>query len=148
MILDTPEFRQGDDWDCGAAFLEILFGFHGVTRPRWVKKLANPVEGMQPDTIAAAIWAVFDRPAIYGPMTIPILRGFLADGKPVGCPVIFPGDDEGHWVCVRGIERGRVHLQDPSRGRISRTFADWLAMWKDAEGSVYQQWGVTGWPSE
>jgi hypothetical protein len=147
VILDTPDCRQRDDYSCGAVCLEILFRYHGVGRPRWVGLLPSPHDGLQPDAVKAAAYAVLGN-VLAGPMTVGILKGLVADGKPVLCPVTLPGDACGHWLVVRGVTRGRVYYSCPLTGHQSMPLAAWAAAWRDepAEQSIYNNWGVTGWP--
>lgn len=144
MLLDLPDVRQTGDHDCGAACLAVLFEWYDVPRPRWVRPMCDPEDGLQPDAVRSAVRSVLGV-AVSLPMTVGVLRGFVLDGRPVLCPVMLPGADCGHWVVVRGVTRARVSYHCPENGRESLPLDGWLAAWRDEPGAVYQQWGITGW---
>lgn len=143
MLLTIPDIRQSSDHDCGAAALSAVLQFHGLQPAKWVKKLANPVQGMAPDTIEAVLWEALGR-VTRGTMAVADLRHFCNTRRPVLCPVTFEG--EGHWVVVRGVAYNRVEFHDPLRGPGSLTVKKWEEAWHDSTpGSVYRAFGVTGW---
>lgn len=143
----VPDIRQRDDFSCGAASLAALLSFHGRRVPRWVYRLANPVRGMQPETVEAVLYATFGRPPLIGSMSTEDLRHLTRTGRPVLCPVVF--GEGGHWVCVYGVARGRVHFHCPTGGPDSLTVRQWLARWRDdPPESPYQRYALCGWPGK
>jgi ABC-type bacteriocin/lantibiotic exporter with double-glycine peptidase domain len=144
VVLVLPDVRQAAGHDCGAAVLECVLRFYGVAPARWVRALPNPVQGVSPDTIEAVLWATLGR-VCRGTMTTADLRHHTRAGRPVLCPV---ADHGGHWVCVAGVERGRVHYHDPLTGPAVAGAADWDRRWADSTPGVpYTRFGLTGWPA-
>lgn len=139
MLLDIPDIRQADDYDCGAAALDAIARFHGL-RARGPVALANPVQGMAPDTVEAVLRSL-GLSVLSGTMTVDDLRHLTRSGRPVLCPVAHHG---GHWVVVRGVERGRVYYHCPAAGPAVLREADWLAAWRDTSrtGQRFLQWGI------
>lgn len=156
VLLDVPDHRQQDDYSCGAVALRVLFEYHGVKPRLWkplVDALPNPVQGMAPDTVESVLYSVFGRPPLRGALGIDDLRHLTRTGRPVLCPITCERDDGsrgGHWVCVRGVGRGRVYVHCPTNGRESYTLTDWDRCWVDESegGSVYHRFGLCGWPGE
>lgn len=143
MILSIPDVRQSGDYDCGAAAVESVLRFHGVRPSPWVRKLANPVQGMAPDTIEAVLWESLGCVA-GGVMMVDDLRHFAGSSRPVLCPVTIDGF--GHWVVVRGVCRGRVYFQCPLSGPQVIGSRHWSMAWHDSTpGSVYRSYGIVGW---
>ncbi|MES2208572.1 MAG: cysteine peptidase family C39 domain-containing protein [Chloroflexota bacterium] len=144
-MLTIPDVRQRDDWSCGAACLAALFRFHRTRRPWWLAQLPNPDRGMSPDTVEAALFAVFGRPPIRGRLDLADLRHLAATGRPAICAVTWAAGP--HWVICRGVARGRVGYHDPTHGPGSMPAAEWLAGWRDEPAtSPYQSFGLAGWP--
>lgn len=145
MLLTIPPVFQKNDHDCGSAALAAVLAYHGLQAASWLKKLANPVQGMAPDTIEAVLWEAFGRVS-RGTMTVGDLQHFTNTRRPVLCPVTIDGD--GHWVVVRGVAYRKVHLHDPSRGAWSMPIADWREAWQDSTtaGVEYRNFGLVGWP--
>lgn len=139
VLLDIPDIRQAADYDCGAAALDAVARFHGI-RERGPAKLCNVVQGMSPDMIEAWLRAVGLR-VLSGSMTVDDLQHLTRTGRPVLCPTTLYG---GHWVVVRGVERGRVHYHCPTIGANKMTFAWWLLHWRDATraGHEFDRWGI------
>ena len=147
-MLDLPDIRQRTDWDCGAACVEAVVRFYGRPLPQLIPRLATPTDGTQPDTLKAAFYAALGPNVVSAPMTLGILRGFIADGKPVVCAVIPEGEETGHWVVVRGVTPKRVYYHCPTNGRESLPHGEWLACWRDDDDSPWQQWGISAWPAK
>ncbi len=141
MILDLSDSRQQHDHTCGPAALESVFRFWGKS-VRGVTGLANPVQGMSPDTVEAILRrAGFG--LLSGNLIVPDLRHFTRLGRPVLCPITTDAG-EGHWVAVAGVSRGRVHYQCPTHGPASLRDTDWLPRWADATrfGHGFERWGI------
>ncbi len=145
VILDLPDIRQEAEHDCGAAAVAVVMQFHGLQSGRWVKRLANPVQGMSPDTIEAVLWEAFGNVS-RGTMTVDDLRHFANSQRPVLCPVTIDGS--GHWVVSRGVAYRRVHYHDPISGPASMSIEAWGAAWQDFTVSgPYRRFGLVGWPA-
>lgn len=78
-----------------------------------------------------------------GTMTVDDLRHLTRTKRPVVCPVTLP-DGNGHWVVVRGVLRGRVHIHCPIFGPHAQPVAAWLSRWYDStsKGHEYDRWGI------
>lgn len=137
MLLAIPDIRQTTDYDCGAIAIESACQFLGVKPPA---APTNAVQGMAPDTVEAVLRSA-GLTVIVGTMDVEDLRHFTRTGRPVVCPC---SDWGGHWVVVCGVERGRVTVQCPLRGRITLTGAKWLEGWTSTSrpGHVYDRWGI------
>lgn len=145
VILDIPDVRQRNGHDCGKAALEAFFLFHGITPARWLKHLPNPVQGTSPDTVEAVLWSTLGN-VCRGTMDSELLRYWTRRGLPVLAPITHPVHG-GHWVCVSGVSRGRVHFHCPIDGASTMRLSDWNAAWLDNScGSPYIRFGLTGWP--
>lgn len=141
-MIEVPDIRQNGDYDCGDAAIDAALGAIGAKRPRGTR-LANPVQGMGADTVAAILRGcglkVWAGPVLTG---IEGLRHLTRAGLPVLCCISERG---GHWVVVRGVSRGRVYFQDPAAGPTSRPVGAWLGVWHDSEaesGHHYDRWGI------
>jgi hypothetical protein len=150
-LIEIPDVRQRSDYGCGDAAVDAALGALGISRKRGTR-LSNPVQGIAPDTVAAVLRAA-GCVVLAGPMpgTVGDLKHFTASGCPVLCPVANHG---GHWVVVRGVQRGRVYYHCPLDGPLSRPGGEWLAHWHDTSaegGHAFACWGVvvgTGGPVE
>lgn len=141
--LLIPDVRQRSDFDCGQAAVEAVFRYHGLTGA--VRRLANPVQGMAPDTLEAVLRSV-GLAVLSGEMTAADLRHLTATGRPVLCPI--QHDGVGHWVVAAGVARGKVHYHDPLAGPRSLRLAEWADRWTDTgrHGTAFVRFGVCGWP--
>lgn len=141
-MLSIPDVRQREDYSCGDAAIDAALAALGLRRKPGTR-LANAIQGTAPDTVAAALRACGARVSAGEVLTgIEGLRHYGAAGLPVLCPVALYG---GHWVCVRGVCRGRVHFHCPLIGADSRRAADWLSIWTDRAsetGHEFTHWGI------
>lgn len=139
VLLKIPDIRQRADFDCGAAAIEAVCRYYGRKGSK-AEKLANPVQGMGPDTVEAVLRSLRFR-LVTGTMRVSELQHFTRTYTPVICPV---ADFGGHWVVVRGVERGRVHYHCPIRGQVTARLEDWEANWtsETAIGVTYENWGI------
>ena len=140
MLLDIPDVRQREDFDCGAAALDAVARFYGV-RERGPVRLANPVQGMSPDTVEAWLRAV-GFGVLSGTMRVADLAHLTRTGRPVLCPITGAGG--GHWVVVRGVTRTRVHFHCPTNGARWWPHALWVSAWLDSSrtGQAFARWGI------
>jgi hypothetical protein len=141
-MLAIPDIRQDDEHSCGDAAVSAALAALGLRR-RPGTKLANPWQGMAPDTVAAVLRAS-GAAVLAGPVLTGIegLRHYTAAGFPVLCPIAERG---GHWVVVRGVSRGRVHFHCPVAGEDSRRAGAWLEVWADRAsetGQAFDRWGI------
>lgn len=137
---------MNDDYSCGTTASRILFGYAGLQFPEEFKSLANPVRGTSPETLEAILRSGFGGVAWGNGWTLKDLDLHLSLDRPVICLVSTETPND-HWVVVRGISGGRVHLQDPDRGRRSLGYAKWLKSWygpaeNDAPGYALTAWLV------
>jgi len=140
-LLDLPAVLQRDDHSCGAAV------FACVTRyweGRGRKLKSHPVHGTPPDQLEPAFRAA-GYSVLSGELDTAAMRSLTALGWPVCCLV--QSDGTGHWVVVRGVQRGRVYLMDPADGVRSVPVPEWESVWVDSDrrGTVYRRHGVAVW---
>lgn len=141
MLLKIPDIRQGTDYDCGAACIDAVCRYWG-RRSRGPVSLANPVQGMAPETVAAWLRSLGAKVLSGSLFGVADLQHFTRAGLPVLCPITAAGG--GHWVVVRGVERGRVYYHCPVEGEVSVRAAQWLDQWRDHtdSGHTYDRWGI------
>lgn len=146
-MLTIPDVRQVADWDCGAACVAALFRFYGLPPAAWVGKLANPIQGMSPDTAEALLRAA-GLAVLSGSMTLPDLTYLTRSGRPVMTPI--QSERTGHWVIVRGVSRGRVHFHCPTDGPRRLPALAWVDRWHDTTrfGVAYVRYGIATAPEE
>lgn len=140
-LLDLPDTRQRAEFDCGAAV------FRCVTRyweGRGRKIKSDPLHGTPVDQLEPAFRAAGYN-VLSGEMDASTLRSLTSQGWPVCC--LIQSDGVGHWVVVRGVQRGRVYLMDPTDGLKSLAVGEWEAVWHDADrrGTVYRRHGLAVW---
>lgn len=140
MSLVLADIRQAEDYDCGTAAMDTVCRFYHK-RERGPVKLANQIQGMAPETVEALARSLGFH-VISGRMLIEDLR-LLTKTRPVMC-CITHDTGEGHWVVVRGVQRGRVYFQCPTLGPRSLEKVQWLKQWTDrtVKGHAYDQWGI------
>lgn len=145
MILPLPDLRQRDTYSCGRIVLEALHVFWGRPLKPVLAALSNPVQGLGPDTMDAALRASGFN-VLSGSMTVEMLKSLTRDGYPVGCLVQY--ESVGHWVLVGGVKRNRIHFMCPVRGLLSRPVSEWGLQWIDCHllGGEYSRWGVVAHP--
>lgn len=136
-LLAIPDIRQAAAHDCGDAVLFALAAFHGLPTPPAV---SCPVSGTDPATLEMAARRL-GLPVLSGTLTVADLAHLTRTGRPVLCPVAALG---GHWVIVRGVDRGRVYAHCPVAGPVSAPAAKWVAGWRDTSraGVEYDRWGI------
>lgn len=144
-MLNTPNYRMSvDGHECGWVAVRVAAAVLGVRTRSSSKlaKLANPVQGTGPETVAAMLHALGLR-VLSGPMTRADLRHFTLTGRPVICPTSLHG---GHYVVVRDVcgTFGTVSFHCPIDGRRSTTREEWDKVWDDesANGVSYPRWGI------
>jgi ABC-type bacteriocin/lantibiotic exporter with double-glycine peptidase domain len=147
-LLDTPGITQDKPHNCGAAAFHILFRYHFPKKPLpdW-GELADPVRGLGPDALELFVRKEFRNISV-GHLDLKHLR-FLSTFTPVLC-IVTVGPEADHWVCVRGVTGGYVHVQDPDpeHPRHRYTHAEWFRAWRDTTaGGAFQRYGLTGWRS-
>lgn len=143
MLVFPNTQLQTEDWDCGRAAARAVLSLFGRTTIggfQYGLDLVNPVQGLCPGTMEAALRA-YGLPLLSGLMRVEDLKHFTQSGRPVLCPI---KDDGGHWVAVAGVHRGYVHYFDPTLGMTKRKSPDWIYSWRDSDskGNVYAHWGI------
>ncbi len=140
-LLDLPVCRQTDAFSCGSAVFRCVT-LYWEGRGRRMK--SHPHYGTHPDVLEMAFHAVGYH-VLAGGMDLEQLRLTTARGWPVACLV--KAGREGHWVCVRGVLRSRVHLMDPDEGLMSVPVAEFADRWADFDrrGTVFRQYGLAVW---
>jgi hypothetical protein len=140
-MLTLPDVRQKDDWSCGRALFEALHIYWERPIKPALAALSNPVQGLGPDTLDAALRAS-GFGVLSGTMTIPLLKSLTGAGYPVGCLIQFEG--VGHWTLVGGVYRRRIHYLCPVRGIVSEPVSKWTLNWTDCHllGGEYRNWGT------
>ncbi len=146
-MLIIPDVRMDPEgYDCGAACVDAVASFYGLRKRGPAKhirtalgSLANPVQGVSPETIAAMLRAP-GMTVLSGTLTVDDLKHFTQT-RPVLCPVAL---HNGHWVVCSGVFRRRVHFHDPIDGAVSVPVATWEAAWHDTSeaGHAFTCWGV------
>lgn len=138
MILTIPDIRQRDDYDCGWACTDAILRFYGQ-RERGPAELANRVQGMAAETVEAVFRSLNFR-LMSGTMDVDTIRDLTRRGRPVMCAITLNG--ESHWVVAAGVERGKVHYQDPWHGPL-RASAEWFTeRWKHPKWDEYKRWAI------
>ncbi len=144
VAIQIPDVRQRDDYDCGPAAIDAGLRAIGSSIRRF-PELANPIQGLAPDTVEAVLRAG-GLPVLSGTMTIEDLRHLTRSGRPVFCPILRGGC--GHWVTVAGIVKtrgpARVVFQCPIDGPCRMPVPTWLEQWQDVgrSGQRFYRWGI------
>lgn len=140
VLLSIPDIRQATDYDCGAAAVDAVAEFCGL-RKRGPAALANPVQGMAPDTVEAVLRSL-GLTILSGTMRTEDLRHLTRTGRPVLCPITV--GREGHWVVVCGVERGKVYYHCPTHGAQTMAEREWLESWVSdtSKGYSFARWGI------
>lgn len=142
-ILSVPDLRQNDSHSCGAVALDVLLRYHGRKLPADVKRLADPVKGLGPDTAELVVRRHLDH-VLTGHIDLERLR-VLSAFTPVLCVVTLTPEVD-HWVCVVGVTRSRVHYHCPTNGVQWLSHAEWDRVWVDCTaGGVWRRYALTGW---
>lgn len=140
-LIDLPEVKQRGEHDCGSAVFRCITAYwEGKGR----RHKADALYGTHPDSLEPEFRRAGYR-VLSGEMDLTALKHLTAMGWPVACLV--KADGEGHWVVVRGVVRGRVHLMDPIDGLVSVRATDWERDWHDFDrrGTVFRRYGLAVW---
>lgn len=139
-MIQLPDLRQSTDYDCGAVAIDVVCQFYG-RRTRGPVRLANPIQGMAPDTVEAFLRSLGFK-LLTGTMSVADLKHFTKSGRPVlVCR-------DGHWVVVRAVGRGLVYYHCPSDGPSKMTITRWEETWNDrtSSGHAYDHYGCAAAP--
>lgn len=142
MILEVPAVRQKKDYDCGTAAARAVFRFHGKSFPDLSELgVPSPIDGTDPRVLEAIIRRA-GLGVESGESRVATLRHHTREGRPA--LVLIQDHGGGHWAVVCGVERGRVHLMDPSVGPRAIPVAEFEAAWLDVcrDGTLYHCWAV------
>jgi len=145
VLLDLPDIRQRDNYDCGNAAVAVVLARYRV---KATVNLATAERGTGPDEIEQYFRRLGLR-VIAGSMEIDDLRHMANTLRPVICLCTWPGDVDSHWVIVRGVSRNRVYYHCPQDGPESMTAEAWTAIWQaTGRHGPLKQWAVCGWLPE
>ncbi len=158
--VDLPSVRQGDDYDCGAAIFRAVCEHFEVGPEKQADfiKACKTTEsgGTRPaDMIRCAGRFGLNAKSKSG-MSIEDLKSFLDMGRPIICPIQAYGDDDdyhedgsGHYLGAVGYDEKHIYFEDPSmkgtRGFLP--YKEFEKRWhdKDADGAVYEKYGIVIW---
>lgn len=165
-LIEVPDVRQREDWDCGAAACMSVgqhFGVGPDTLTGWVDLLGtDETDGTDPQAIFKVLRGLGLRCVPRDGLTLDDLSAAQERGEPVLCPVQAwgtPAEERrgrsGHWLVVLGRGLGYVFAQDPSAskatkdgphapGRVMIREQDFLDAWFDvgADGTEYVKFGL------
>ena len=152
-VLDLPNVRQMDDYDCGPAAVRSVLGYYGIesvekdviratkTSKKW---------GAEPDDMENALKAMGLEVFQKSGMTVDELRLCTQRRIPVIVAIQAWGDrddysddwDDGHYVVVKGVDDSVVRIEDPSSDSESQLpieeFEERWRGWDDP----YVRWGM------
>lgn len=147
MLLDLADERQSDTFDCGAAAVRTVLKFHHVIAS---PPPACPIDGTDVRLIEAHLRERCGLQVISGSFDLTDLAHFCDTHRPPIVLLTEKGESCSHYVCVRGISRGRVYYQCPTEGRLSLRVPDFLAAWRATDGRLTRpllRWSVIAWPA-
>lgn len=137
-VLDVPDIRQQENWDCGPAATMAVCRFLGTgpeTEQEYVDGMGTTEEGTSPAQIVGYLRSL-DLAVEEGEgKSLDDLATYTASGKPVICAV--KAGKSGHWVVVCGVEADTVHVHDPLSGRVTVQADDFVRDWRDGSYSHY-----------
>jgi hypothetical protein len=139
-MIPLPDIRQKAGYDCGRAMLEAFHVFWDRPLPSRLAALSNPVQGLGPDVMDAALRAS-GFSVLSGSLTVEMLKVVTGQGYPIACLIQYEG--VGHWTLVGGIQRRRITYLCPIRGIVSEPVSRWTLNWTDCHmlGGEYRKWG-------
>lgn len=138
-MVDLPDIRQTEGYDCGMALRASVLQYRGLTDTGCCT--ASEIDGLSPD-VMELILRQAGLPVMAGTMTLDRLRYFTnRESSPVLCPVNHFG---GHWIAVVGLDRRWVEFQCPLRGRHSMKLAVFDESWHDVtrRAHTFDHWGI------
>lgn len=142
MLQRLPDLRQDKPWECGRAAIRTILGFHGIVAPVTV---STPQDGTDPREVEA-FFRRLHMPVVSGSMEIEDLKHFCNSRRPPIVLVHPPEYADSHYVCVRGVGRGAVFVQDPELGPRRISMPDWTVQWH-ATGRFepFKHWTIVSW---
>lgn len=141
-MLRVADIRQRTDYDCGPVCVRIVLAFHKLRWPlETVYALSTPHDGTDPRTLESFLRSTGLHVAS-GSLGIEYLRCATRQASPV--IALTQHEGAGHYVTVKGVEKGVVHYQCPSLGPCKKKCDDFLADWLDVDrlGVQYRCWGI------
>lgn len=158
VTVDLPDIRQRDTFDCGAAALLAVcqhFGVGPTDDGAMIVALGTDrKDGTRPKEMVDAAQRFGLKHAVADRCSLSAVIGQTDLGRPVilciqahGTPDERDKIQSGHYVVAIGHQPGKVWVQDPSVGRVLVDDAELAERWKDkdADGVVYEQWGLSLW---
>lgn len=130
VLLDLPDTRQQSDYSCGAAALQAVFSYFGVSGDEAALRQVlgtEPTEGTAADQMAVVARRAGLVAEFFQGMTLDTVRGHLDAGRPVILVVLAYGT--GHYVVAIGYDGQRFTLHDPAAGRVEWLAEELLARW-------------------
>ena len=162
LLMDVPLVTQSTDYSCGAAALQSVLGYYGVSEfneSELMKEIGtDPKFGTLIDNIEAFSNRIGVKSQMRENLTLEELRAQIAKKQPVlveiqawrepSAPPLPYEEvwDDGHYVVVIGIEDEKVHFVDPSligsRGVLP--VKDFMSRWHDVDdkGGRHYRTGV------
>lgn len=156
QTIDVPDFRQKDNYDCGAAATHSVAAYWGVgaqTEDELIQALGtNPQNGTSAEAIENYLTQCGLMVEAREGMTLEDLAEATSQDCPVICAIQEYGTDEqeahdksGHWVVVTGIDQdGTLTIQDPSAGKLNMTGEEFADNWhdQDQDGTELVRFGI------
>ncbi len=142
VLLTLEDIRQSAPFNCGEAAVRTLLSWESIKAPA---KFACQIDGTDPRTLESALRRIGLR-VTSGEMSIDDLKHHATNERVVLCLVTM--EAESHWVCSRGVSRGRIYYQCPWDGPGVMSAAEWLAGWHSPDGRggmPYRRWGIAAW---
>lgn len=140
-VLDTPDVRSHAGHDCAVAAYRTVVGYFTGT-PAAPADWGTEWAGGHPAYLLPQLRLAGLR-CQDGEMDLADLAYHTGRNRPV--IVLVRLDGVGHYAVVRGVDaRGRVHLQDPERGRVTLGKRAFGAAWHDTDnmGTRFLGYGI------
>lgn len=149
-LLTVPDERQSKAHNCGEAAVRCVLGFHAFAPDVLNKvRISSPRDGVDPLAVERFLSTLGLR-TLAGSMSLADLRHYCDTGRPPIALIHRPGEDESHYVVVRGFSRGAVWFHDVDTGSQKASGAEWQAWWAAGDGRrghLFPSWGIVAWPA-
>lgn len=137
-MLNLPDIRQTQQYDCGRAAAMTVLKFFGKDELECTLPV-DRLHGTDPGQMET--WLRGRLPILAGTCPVDVLRHSTEHSRPVVCLVSLYG---GHWIVVRGVSRAWVHYQDPYCGRKKLRIPEFNEIYHDVSrfGFPLKEWGL------